>query len=589
VTGSTNVHSDVPPETSLPNGTASLKSILCTEELLNRASRPPDYKAENSALVALASALGDSPRAILQKLAEKVLEVLHAGSAGLSLLTKDEKRFYWAAIAGAWQPHIGGGTPRNFGPCGDVLDHNIPMLFTHWERRYPYLNTAIPLAEEGLLVPFYVSGKAVGTIWAIAHDDLRKFDGEDLRLLKSIGRFASVAYQTGTERRLSEGRWKRIFDNSSIGIAVTDLEGRFEMANVAFQQMIGFTDEELVKMTFLDITVPDFRAHNFALVKELLDGKRDQFNFEKQYRRKDGHLIWVRINVSLLPGGGEAPRNVLGIVEDISERKAAEETLQQTQMRLSRAAEVATAAELSASIAHEINQPLSGIVTNASTCLRMLDANPPNLQGARETARRTIRDGNRASEVIARLRALFSNKKTTIEQVNLNEAAREVIALSLNRIQKNRVALRVDLASDLPLVTGNRVQLQQVIVNLLQNGLDAMSTVDDRPRQLVVRTERDEGDRVRLSVQDAGVGFDPKVANRLFETFYTTKSDGMGVGLSVSRSIIQRHQGCLQATPNNGPGATFSFSIPRCQTDLAILDVNPTPAATETQNIVRNQ
>ena len=174
---------------------ASLQSILCTQELLRRPSRPPDYSVENSALVALTSALTDSPRTILQTLADKVLEILQADSAGLSLLTKDEKRFYWAAIAGAWQPHIGGGTPRDFGPCGDVLDHNRSMLFTHWERRYPYLSIAVPLADEGLLVPFYVNGKAVGTIWAIAHDTRRKFDAEDLRLLESMAHIASVAYQ----------------------------------------------------------------------------------------------------------------------------------------------------------------------------------------------------------------------------------------------------------------------------------------------------------------------------------------------------------------------------------------------------------
>jgi PAS domain S-box-containing protein len=194
VSASAKSKNDVPLETSIPG--ASLKSILCTEELPRRPSRPPDYENENRALVALASALADSPRTILQTLAEKVLEVLHADSAGLSLLTKDEKRFYWAAIAGAWQRHIGGGTPRDFGPCGDVLDCNAPMLFTHWERRYPYLRPATPLAEEGLLVPFYINGKAVGTIWAIAHNDRRKFDAEDLRLLESLGRFASAAYQT---------------------------------------------------------------------------------------------------------------------------------------------------------------------------------------------------------------------------------------------------------------------------------------------------------------------------------------------------------------------------------------------------------
>jgi PAS domain S-box-containing protein len=195
VTESAKSKNNVPLETSFPAGAVSLESILCTEELHRRPWRPPDHGKENRALVALVSALADSPRTILQTLAEKVLEVLQADSAGLSLLTKDEKRFYWAAIAGAWQPHIGGGTPRDFGPCGDVLDRNVPMLFTHWERRYPYLRPATPLAEEGLLVPFYVNGKAVGTIWAIAHNDRRKFDAEDLRLLESLGRFASAAYQ----------------------------------------------------------------------------------------------------------------------------------------------------------------------------------------------------------------------------------------------------------------------------------------------------------------------------------------------------------------------------------------------------------
>ena len=169
-TQATRNESNVRLEATLPIEAASLASILRTEELRARPSRPPDHEQENSALVALVGTLADHPDTILQTLADKVRDVLRADSAGLSLLTKDGERFYWAAIAGAWQPHIGGGTPRNFGPCGDVLDCNRAMLFTHWERRYPYLGTALPLADEGLLVPFFVNGKAVGTIWAIAHN-----------------------------------------------------------------------------------------------------------------------------------------------------------------------------------------------------------------------------------------------------------------------------------------------------------------------------------------------------------------------------------------------------------------------------------
>jgi signal transduction histidine kinase len=244
---------------------------------------------------------------------------------------------------------------------------------------------------------------------------------------------------------------------------------------------------------------------------------------------------------------------------------------------------------LTASIAHEVNQPLSGIITNASTCLRMLAADPPNVDGARETARRTIRDGNRASDVITRLRALFSKRDATTDAVDLNDATREVIALSLSDLQRNRVILRSELADDLPPVTGDRVQLQQVILNLLRNASEAMSAVDDRPRQLVIRTERDEGDRLRLSVQDAGVGFEPQGVDRLFEAFYTTKSDGMGIGLSVSRSIIESHHGSLLAAPNDGPGAIFSFSIP-CGPDRVPggprPDVVRGPAATNAQHVM---
>jgi len=181
---------DRPSEDLVP-----LEAILLTEQLRARASRPPDREAEIEALAALTQALADSPDTILQILAEKVLDLLRTGSAGLSLLSKDGQRFSWAAIAGEWLPHVGGGTPRDFGPCGDVLDRNAPLLFTHWERRYPYLAAAKPLAEEGLLVPFYVGGELVGTLWAISHDLERKFDAEDLRLLQSLARFASAAHQ----------------------------------------------------------------------------------------------------------------------------------------------------------------------------------------------------------------------------------------------------------------------------------------------------------------------------------------------------------------------------------------------------------
>jgi C4-dicarboxylate-specific signal transduction histidine kinase len=252
----------------------------------------------------------------------------------------------------------------------------------------------------------------------------------------------------------------------------------------------------------------------------------------------------------------------IAAVQDVTERRMSEEALAKARSELARVARVTSLGVLTAAIAHEINQPLAGIITNAGTCLRMLDGDPPNLEGARETARRTIRDGNRAAEVITRLRALFRKEDLTLELLDLNELTREVIALSLSDLQRNRIALQSELDDDLPTITGDRIQLQQVILNLLRNASDAMVCVDDRARRVTISTTRESGDRVRLSVRDAGVGIDPESRNKLFDAFHTTKSDGMGIGLSVSRSIIERHQGRLWAEPNDGPGATFSFSIP---------------------------
>jgi len=258
----------------------------------------------------------------------------------------------------------------------------------------------------------------------------------------------------------------------------------------------------------------------------------------------------------------------IGAVQDVSQRRLSEEALSKARSELAHVARVMSLGALTASIAHEVNQPLSGIITNANTCVRMLDADPPNVDGARETAKRTIRDGRRAADVITRLRALFSKKEAAVELVDLNETTSEVIALSRSELERNGVITRTEFADALPMVTGDRVQLQQVILNLLRNGSDAMSTVDDRQRELLLKTEVDEGDRVRLSVRDVGIGIDAETLDRMFHTFYTTKDEGMGIGLSVSRSIIESHRGRLWATPNDGPGATFSLSIPCAQVSV---------------------
>jgi len=256
-----------------------------------------------------------------------------------------------------------------------------------------------------------------------------------------------------------------------------------------------------------------------------------------------------------------ADREIQGAIQDVTQLRECEAALAQARSDLAYAARVMSLGALSASIAHEIKQPLSGIITNAGTCLRMLAADPPDFAGARETARRTLRDGNRASAVITRLRALFTQKTVSGERVDLNEVAQEAITLALGDLHHRQITVRTQLSEELAPLRADRIQLHQVILNLILNAADAMADIEDHPRQLLICTQPAGPDRVQLSVVDTGTGL-PAPETRLFEPFYTTKSDGMGIGLSISRAIIESHGGRLWASANQGPGATFCFCIP---------------------------
>jgi C4-dicarboxylate-specific signal transduction histidine kinase len=327
--------------------------------------------------------------------------------------------------------------------------------------------------------------------------------------------------------------------------------------------------EEVYRIFELEATVPvtlqlmGTRLHpeDLPFLDDMLERASEQASgFEYELRLRTDTVKYLQLSARRSQAADEEALYI-GAIQDVTRRRLSEEALGKVRCELARLARVSSLGALTASIAHEVNQPLTGIMTNASTCLEMLGTDPPDLEGARETALRTIRDTERACEVIARLRALFGKRLGKTESVDLNEAAREVIALSLSELHRQRVVLRTELAENLPPVMGDRVQLQQVILNLLLNALEAMSAVEDRPRRLLIRTELDAADRVCLSVQDTGEGFDPQEAQRLFEAFYTTKSGGMGIGLSVSQSIIESHDGRLWAELNAGVGATFAFSV----------------------------
>ena len=369
------------------------------------------------------------------------------------------------------------------------------------------------------------------------------------------------------DRKLAEVELRRAYDSfadaqrlSKTGSFITDLVGDDHNWSKEAYRIFEFDPATKVTVQRIrDIIHPDDRPSFESVIARGMSGVDVSFAF--RIATACGTVKHVR-GVAHVIEQIEGRPMFVGALQDVTENMVSEEALSRARSDLAHVARVTTVSALTASIAHEVNQPLSGIITNASSCLRMLAADPPDIDGARETARRTIRDGNRASEVITRLRALFSKKEFTVELLDLNEATREVVALSLSDLQRNRVVLQSELADDLPTINGDRVQLQQVVLNLLRNASDAMVGVDDRPRQLLIRTERENADRVRLTVRDAGVGLDGQSMDKCFNAFYTTKSGGMGIGLSVSRSIVERHHGRLWAEPNDGPGVTFSFSIP---------------------------
>jgi PAS domain S-box-containing protein len=364
------------------------------------------------------------------------------------------------------------------------------------------------------------------------------------------------------ELKRSEARHRVVVETASDAVVSIDESGAIILANPATKRIFGYNPEELIGKP-LTILMPGAKRqlHEAGFKRYLETGTR-QLNWqgtEMTAQRANGEEFPVEVSFGEMTV--DQRKIFTGFIRDISEKKRSEEELRNTQAELARMMRVMTIGQLTASIAHEVSQPLSGIIMNASTCLRMLKSDPPSIDGALETVQRTIRDGNRASEVITRLRTLFSKKQLEIEPLDLNEAAREVIALLSGELERNKVILKQEFSDRLPTVHGDRVQLQQVILNLLRNASDAMISIEDRPRQMVLRTEL-EGEHVRFLVQDSGVGFTPEVAGQMFESFYTTKSDGMGVGLSVSRSIIEANHGRLWATANDGPGATFAFSIP---------------------------
>jgi two-component system, LuxR family, sensor kinase FixL len=380
-----------------------------------------------------------------------------------------------------------------------------------------------------------------------------------LMSLSAIGATTFLAMKNQSTNVLLRDQ-ARLLDLTHDTIFVRDSNDVITYWNRGAEELYGWRPDEAIGKVSHQLMKTVFPAPLEDITAELL--RTGRWEGELIHTKRDGTCVSVASRWSLQRNERGRPVAILETNNDITERRRTQEALDRTQAELAHVSRVTTLGELAASIAHEVNQPLAGIVTNGAACLRWLGREPPELDEARRAVESMINDGKRASEVVSRLRALSKKTDPQRLRLDLNEVIDEVILLFQRELLNNRVALRLELASALPPVLGDRIQLQQVLMNLLINAIQAMAPVTGQPRELLIRSRRHDANQVVLEVMDSGIGITPENADRLFSAFFTTKPDGMGIGLSICRSIIEAHGGRIWASPNTGPGATLQFTLP---------------------------
>ncbi|MBL8350215.1 MAG: PAS domain S-box protein [Burkholderiaceae bacterium] len=363
----------------------------------------------------------------------------------------------------------------------------------------------------------------------------------------------------------SEQRWRALFEHSPVGIALVDASGQIRATNPAFQDMLGYSRDEIRSCSLLKITPEEDHATMQARIVRLVAGEVREYHLQRRYQRKDGRVVWANTSVATLPASPGMPPMLVVVAEDISEARRAADALAKARNELARVTRVSTLGELAASIAHEVNQPLAAVVANAGACLRWLDAQPPDAGEAEAAVQRIVRDANRASDVIARIRGFLRRGELAPTAIDVGHVIDEVIGLVQADPRAQGVTIRRLRAGDLPPVQADRVQLQQVVLNLVMNALEAIAAAPDGPRQLEIGGSPAPDGAVQVDVRDTGIGIDPADREHVFDAFHTTKPEGMGMGLAISRSIIEAHGGRLWVTPNDDRGVSFHFTVPTAQ------------------------
>jgi PAS domain S-box-containing protein len=419
-------------------------------------------------------------------------------------------------------------------------------------------------------LPLVLQGKFVGVLYLENSLTAHAFTSKRIAVLELLAAQAAISLENTrlySALQDREARVRRLVESNIIGVVIWDAGGRIIDANDAFLDIVQYSRSDSAGIKWTELTPPEWRATDERVMAQLVAAGAVQ-PFEKEYVRKDGSRVPVLVGAAMFEGSKD--RGVAFVV-DLSERKQAElklreseERYREAQMQLAHANRVTTMGQLTASIAHEVNQPIGAAVTNATAALRWLRAEPPDLNEVRLALERVVADGRRADEVVRRIRNLIKRTPDRHVRLDLNEVLLEVVALTRPEMQKNSVRLDTQLATDLPAVDGDRIQLQQVILNLIINAAEAMTGVTGRSRELVISTAKQGGEAVLVAARDSGPAFDPENAKRFFEPFYTTKTSGIGMGLTICRSIVEAHGGKLGVTANASYGATFYFTLPAC-------------------------
>ena len=362
--------------------------------------------------------------------------------------------------------------------------------------------------------------------------------------------------------QISERRWQGFYENTAVGIALIDADGKIMKANPALQQMLGYGPQEILDVSLVDISEASERASTRDNVYSLLEGRRGSYQLQKRYERRDGSYLWAKVCASVIPVVDREGPRIAVIVEDLSAQKSAEDALAKTQADLARVSRLTTMGELVASIAHEVNQPLAAIVTNSHAALRWLEREEPDYQEVVAALQRVHRDAAHAGNVITRIRGFLKKEGLKREKVDVPGMIDVLIQMLRRALHEADVTVELRLAPALPDLLGDQVQLQQVILNLLVNAIDAMRNQDDRPRCIVIGVQESPACGLLFTVEDSGPGIPPDMTATIFEAFCSTKSDGLGMGLAISKSIIDNHGGSLWLDASSAQGSRFAFCIP---------------------------